>query len=296
MRCPDLSSLVVLAFVPLALLAQPPGSSWELLYDHQLTIPLQDARFTSGTRRLAWLAADDKAVKSKNAGPEYLEFREDKTPMYKDDVVTFIPVASVSRLDYDHDKKLVRAAIRQSGAKDLVLIGSTKFIGINKFNLEGSAAKTPLSGAVRIQDGQLNVQGVQQPGAKPVEPPTGRPAVVVIQDKKKTEHKVHGLTPLYRAGTGEKLANVLMFQKVGQIDIAKITVLHHLPPADKKQAVSHDWEVTQAGDEKQKLTLLESTQLEGGEKATLVGLVGRVPAGYRLFPPNIIAEVRWEAK
>ena len=288
----------------LRLPAQAPDDGWEIIYDSTTRIRLKDAHFSAGTRRLSWLAVDDASAKTKAkapAGPEYLEFREDKTPMYTDDIVTYIPVASLQQLEYDHDKRLARATIKQAGDMDVTLIGPTKFANINKFSLEGTGLKKSeigIDGALQIQDGLLKapVRGFVQHGAKPVEAPTGRLALVIAQDKAKKQHKVYGLMPLYKVGAGQKLASVLMFQKVGQIDLAKIAVLRQVPAADKKKTISHDYEVTQIGGEKEKLTLLDSTQLGDNQKATLLGFVGRVAEGYRLFPPHTIAEVRFDAE
>jgi hypothetical protein len=148
---------------------------------------------------------------------------------------------------------------------------------------------------LKLQDGliALPFRGVVQADATPVDAVQGRAAVVIAQDKEKTEHKVHGLTPLYRVGTGQRLAQVLMFQKVGQLDVAKLALLRQLP-ADKKGTISHDYEVTQTSGDKQKLTLLEKTQLNDNQAALLTGLVGRTAAGFKLFPPHTIGEVRWE--
>ena len=294
--------LIVLGSASLALGAQSADDVWEILYDGQIKIALKDAHFTAGTRHLSWLAATVKAAqpKAKSLGPEYLEFREEKSTTFKDGIITLIPVASLQRLDYDHDKKLVRAVVKQAGDQDLNLVGSTKFVGINKFSLDGAAAKTEVgvAGALQFQDGLMRIpfRGMLHPDAKPVAAPTGRGAVVIAQDKEKTEHQVQALTPLYRVGAGQKLASVLMFQKVGQIDVTKLALLRQLPAPDKKQTVSHEYEVTQAGGAKQKLTLLENTQLEDNQKAVLLGLVGRVAAGFKLFPSHTIAEVRWEGK
>ena len=295
---------VVLGSFAFAVVAQLADDAWEILYDGQAKIALKDAHFTAGTRHLSWLATDEKPPKAKAkvpARPEYLEFREDKTPMYKDDIVTYIPVASLLRLEYDHDKKLVRAAVKQAGDKDLTLVGPTKFANINKFSLEGTAvmkADLGVEGALQFQDGLMKTpfRALIHHAAKPAAAPTGGGAVVIAQDKAKTEHKVQGLMPLYKVGAGQKLASVLMFETVGQIDVAKIAVLRQNPPAEKKQAISHVYEVTQIDGAKRKLTLLENTQLDGNQKAVLVGLVGRVPAGYKLFPPHTIAEVRFAVK
>ena len=296
MRC-ALMSLVMAASFSFSVAAQAPSNAWEVLYDAQTNLALKDAHFTAGTRRLAWLVEPDKVPKTKNPGPEYLEFREEKSTTFKDGIVTLVPVAGVLRVEYDHEKKLVRALVKQADGKDNMLVGSTKFVGINKFTLEGVAAKTDLgvAGALQFQDGIMKVpfRGFAQQGAKPVDAPTGRAAVIIAQDKEKTEHKVQDLTPLYRVGMGQRLAPVLMFQKVGQIDVTKLAVLRQVPSPDKKQTISHDYEVTQVGGDKQKLTLLEKTQLTDNQPAVLLGLVGRVPAGFKLFPPHTIAEVRF---
>ncbi len=278
---------------------QPPADSWLLVVDSQTKVPLQNAHFTTGTRHLDWLVEDGAgaAPKGKKAGPEYLEFREDKSTTFKDGIVTWIPLASLAGLEYDHDKKLVRAAIKQPEGKDLVLVGSTKFAGINKFSVEGAAGKVQLGieGALQLQDGLMKVpfRGLVHEGAQPAILPKGRGAAVRAQDKEKTEHKVYGLAALYAVNKGHKLANVLMFQKVGQLDLNKISSLHQLPAA-KKQAISHDYEVIRLDGDKQKLTLLDKTQLGDNEPATLLGLVGRVPAGFKLFPPHTIAEARFD--
>ena len=298
----SLCSMTLLALSSPILLSQSGDDAWEIIHDAQTKIRLTEARFSAGTRRLSWLAVEEKSAKAKSkapAGPEYLEFREDKTPMYTDDVVTYIPLVSVMRLEYEHEKKLVRVTVKQAGDKDLTLAGPTKYANINKFSLDAAvAAKSDLTldGALQIQDGRMKVpfRGLIHGGAKPVAAPTGRSATVIVRDMEKTPHQVHGLAPLYKVGAGQKLASVLMFQKIGQLDLSKIASLRQLPPTDKKQTYSHEYEVTQAGREKEMLTLLDVTQLDGNAKATLVGLVGSVPAGYKLFPMAIIAEVRFD--
>ena len=289
-----------LLILHLCVAAQESENSWQILVDAHTKVPFKDARFTAGTRHLGWLVESDRPAnpKAKNPGPEYLEFREEKSTTFKDGILTWIPLASLAGLEFDHDKKLVRAAVKQADGKDLVLVGSTKFVGINKFSVEGSTGKTEIGigGALQLQDGLLKTpfRGLMHEGARPVIVPAGRGAVVIAQDKEKSEHKVYGLAGLYRVGAGQKLASVLMFQKIGQLDLAKVTVLRQLPPTDKKQTVSHDYDVTFADGDKQRLTLLEKTQLSDNQPATLVGLVGRVPAGFKLFPPHTIAEVRFE--
>ncbi len=281
-----------------------PAEIWELLYDGKVVIRLDKARFTSGMRPLPWsvAVAPKKGVKPAPPGPEHLEFREDNSTTFKDGIVTFVPVAALQRLEYDHDKKSIQAMVAVAEGKEIVIVGTTKFGGINKFHFEGvakSADATLPAGLFQVQDGLLKtpIRGVrlhvEGGAAKPAEKPQGRVAVIVSQDKDKSEHKVFGVTALYRVGTSQRLAPVLTFQKMGQLDIATMDSLRQLPP-EKKGGLAHDYEVTLRDGSKQKLALLEKTTLDENQAAQLVGLVGQGTVGYKLFPPHTIASVRWE--
>src|SRR5262249_27056583 len=121
--------------------------------------------------------------------------------------------------------------------------------------------------------------------------PPGRPAVVVSADGTlKRTHVVHDLLPLYQLASEEdRLVPTLMFKKTLKIDVAHI----------KKISVSGDegdetaWQVVQKDGDDSTLTLLPSLPLDG-KPAQLLGLVGRVPAGYKLFPVRRIAEVHFD--
>jgi hypothetical protein len=279
-------------------------SVWEIVYDGDTVIRLEQAHFTSGTRPLAWLAETAKTTgKKPPAGPEHLEFREENSTSFKDGIVTYVPLPSLLRLEYDHDKKRVRAICVQADGKEVTLVGTTKYAGINKFHVEGTAAaaavKLPAGPAV-VQDGLLKtpIRGIRLrangPEVKPALPPLDRIVTLIGQDKDKSAHQVTELTALYRVGGGQRVAPVLMFQKVGQLDLRKLRALKQLPPS-KKQNIAHDYEVTLADGVKQTLTLLDKTTLDDNQPAQLVGLVGRVSVGWKLFPPHTIASVHLDA-
>jgi hypothetical protein len=245
----------------------------------------------TGTRRLPWLA-DDKA----KAGPEFLEFREEKSTTYKDGVLTLVPVASLKKLDYDNAKQTVTLTVALADGKDQVLTGTTKFVGINKLVLEGDADLGDLGAAtVKFKggDAKQGVQGIRFPRAKAVDAVTGETTTIVLDDKEKSKHTVAGLSPLYLVDGVYTLQPHLMFKKTVKIDFAKIASLRHLPSEDKK-ATSYDFEVVLNDGAKHNLTLLTKAEGEKKGKAgpALVGLVGRVPAGYQLFPAHTIAELR----
>ncbi len=268
-------------------------------------IKLTKWKFVLGTRRLGWLGEPAKVVEKKGkkaapvvpSGPEYLEFREDKTPAYDKDVTTFIPVSSLRKIDYDHDKKAIAVTYLAAGDKELTLVGPSKFANINKFHIDGTVApgNVSLAGEIKFQDGFLKagIQGYRFPNAEPVPAPMGRPAIIVVLDKARTVHRVNDPVPIYKVGTDWRAVPELVFQKTVKVPFDKVAKLVRMPARDKKNPAL-DFEVAQDDGTKQGLTLLEKTSLGENQAAVLVGLVGKVSAGYRLFPAHIIAELRFE--
>ncbi len=242
-----------------------------------------------GTRRLPWLGEGKAKAKT---GPEFLEFRAEKSTTYKDGVLTLVPLASVKKLDYDNAKQTVTLTVAHADGKDETLTGTTRFVGINKLVLEGDADLGDL-GAATIKfkggDAKQGVQSIRFPSPKAVDAVTGETAAIVLDDKEKSKHVVAGLAPLYLVDGVYALQPHLLFKKTVKIDFAKIASLLHVPSEDKK-ATSYDYEVVLSDGTKHNLTLLTKGEGKGGP--VLVGLVGRVPAGYQLFPPHTIAELR----
>ena len=119
-----------------------------------------------------------------------------------------------------------------------------------------------------------------------------RAATIIPEDKKDKEpHKVSDLQPLYRLADGRlKLLPTLMFRKTVKLDVAKIQKLHQVEgtPAD-----APEFQLTLKDGAEHTLTLLKSIDLDG-QKMTLEGLVGKVPAGFKLFPIHTIADVPFD--
>jgi hypothetical protein len=252
-------------------------------------IPVKNWKFTAGTRPLAWLAD----AKSKEPVAQALEFRENKSTTFANGILTLVPLSSVKKIDYDHDKKDVRATVLIAGGKEEVLAGTTRFVNINKFHFDGEVPSgVSIQGPLSFQDGFLKVGGVRFPAPKANNEPSGRPATLIAQDKEKTAHKIHDLAVLYKTVKGYQNMPFLLFQKTVKIDTAQIVKMRNLPAKERK-GVTNDFEVSMRDGSTQGLTLLEKTTLDE-EPATLVGLIGKVPVGYKLFPAHTIAELRFE--
>ncbi|HWG43947.1 MAG TPA: hypothetical protein VN688_14310 [Gemmataceae bacterium] len=264
-------------------------------------------KFTGGVRRLTWLAPA-KAAETKDAadkdkkpapkgkrtviapvGPEALSLRaETGDGLFAEGVLTLIPLDRLRALDYDNEENTVTV---DAGEK---LIGTTKYKQINKLVIEAEVDKGELGIAeIKYLGGYPHgIRGVRFPAPKAAPPPPdGRRVLVVSADSKssKTTHKVVDLLPLYRLPDGgEKLLPTLMFKKTLKLDVGKIK---KIVTAGAEEGA---WQVTLKDGGDETLTLLETIPFEG-KQARLLGFVGRVPVGYKLFPSSAIAEITFDA-
>jgi hypothetical protein len=264
-------------------------------------------KFTAGTRRLGWLApagekAPEKAPAGEKdaaprrqppAGPEALELRAEMKVEYVEGVLTLVPLDRLRSLDYDNDKETVTARVAVGGSDEL-LTGTTKYRRINKLVIEAEVDRGEQGVAeIKFLGGlPRGIRGVRFPPPKaPAAAPAGRPAVAVSADgETKTTHKVSDLLPLYRLADGsERLLPTLLFRKTLKLDVAKIAKI-----AITGNENDASWQVTMKGGGDETLTLLQKIPYEGSQ-ATLVGLVGRVPVGYKLFPVAAISEITFDA-
>jgi hypothetical protein len=260
--------------------------------------------FVAGTRHLSWLAPaaapkegapapkERGPARRVETGPEALEFRAEDSTNFVDGVLTLIPVERLRAIDYDQEKDTVTVRVATGGEEE-TLTGSTKYRGINKLTLAAEVDKGDLGVAeVKYLGGvPKGIRGIRFPETK-VAPPAagGRAATVTVADKEKNAQKATDLVPLYRLADGsERTVPTLFFRKTLKIDVAK---LRKLRAVESKEEPGSEWEVTLADGNAETFTLLPKVPLDGKE-ATLEGLVGRVPAGWKLFPVHTIAEVEF---
>jgi hypothetical protein len=81
-----------------------------------------------------------------------------------------------------------------------------------------------------------------------------------------------------------------MFKKTLKLEVAE---LQKLVTVDSKAAEGKEMDVTLKDGHSDTLTLLKTGKLDDKD-ATLMGLVGRVPGGYKLFPVHTIAEIQFD--
>lgn len=267
---------------------------------------LKTWKFTAGVRHLSWLAPapaagseeSGKSSKTRAAdlGPEALEFREENSTPFVEGVMTYIPLDRLRTLDYDPEEKRVTAHVNPGPkfADDAVLTGTTRFERVNKIAIDAEVDKGDLGIAeVRYLGGTAKgVRGLRFPAPKPPAARPGRPAVVTTAGKDPSTHKVLDLQALYRFANGrQKQVPLLMFKKTLKLDVAKIQKITVTNPEDDEGT----WQIQMKDGSDESLSLLRVVRLDG-QDAQLSGLLGRVPAGYKLFPLLTIAEVQFDAE
>jgi hypothetical protein len=276
-------------------------------------------KFAAGIRHLTWLAPADKKDDKKEpekkepakkdgpkgkapprptVGPEAFALREENSTGWEDGILTLVPLEHIRSIEFDPDKKSISIQVVTADKDDATLTGTTRFIGINKLTLEAEVDKGDLGIAeVRFQGGvpKATLKKVVFPSPKKPADLQGRPAVIMDSEKKKGTHAATDPQALYRFEDGtEKLAPTLMFKKTLKLDLAKIQKIQ--AGEDKpKDMDGPEWVVTMKDGEETTLTLLKTVTLDD-RQATLEGLLGRVPGGYRLFPAHTISEIQFDMK
>ncbi len=255
---------------------------------------LTGVNFTTGTRRLAWLADPQAATPEARLGPVAVAFREPNSTTYAKGVLTLVPVKHLESVKYDYEREVVTLVIK--GAREQ-LTGSLEYAGVNVLGIVGQAGgkTTTFTAGVR---GKSAVKSVVFPDPLPV-PPVPKEAagkgwsVRLVQSKKAAALPepppliVRNLkTLLALPGGAEKLIDGIPQRKGPPVpfdpNLKQVELLAHDP--DRNFAAA---EITLAtGPEKViAIPLLADADKQAG---TLVGLLGEVDVGYKLFPLHTV--------
>ncbi len=263
----------------------PPAETVITDVDGKVT-KLANAKLTTGTRRIGWLADPKGTTPDEKLGPQVFEVREPNSTTLAKGVITLVPVASVESAKYDYEKLSVNLAVK--GLKDPIQ-GTLQYKGINTIGLAGTAdgkATTLTAGVL----GKAAVKSVIFPKAVPL--PASKAggvtwAVQIVHPAANNPTvKARNLKALYQFGTVEQLVDGLPVRKGMPIPFdAKLTRFEMLANDPNTNFAAAEIE-TGAGNEK--LIAIPLTLEQDKLKGTLVGLVGEVEAGYKIFPLHTI--------
>lgn len=253
---------------------------------------LKSWKWTQGARPLTWLLEETRKTPSPEV-PLALEFREENSTAFVNGVITLIPLDRIRALDYNAENDSVSVQVTTSKPDhNETLKGWTKYRGINKIAIDAEVDKGDLGLAeVKFLGGvSKGIKGMKFPNPVLGPPLVGRAATVTVLDKdQKTEIPVHDLRVLYRfIHGGEKLISLLHFKKTLKVDVAQIKKINR---ADNEEGSDLIWQVT-TGNADETLTLLQMVTIDEKD-AQLVGLLGKVSVGYKLFPPHVIGGIEF---
>jgi hypothetical protein len=274
---------VVVFVTAAAVTGQPGGDPAATLTDSTgKDVPLTSARFTTGTRRLGWLGDPKDA-------PLALEVREPHSTTYQKGVVTLVPVASVEAVRYDYTK--LAMAVTVKGLPE-PLAGTLQFKGINTCGVEGTAAG--LSGKFVGGVTKDGFRAVVFAGAVPLPPrPSGAAWAVQIEQPKAMHPTltVRNLKALYAApGGGEWLADDVPLRKGSPLKLDAKTLKRLEVLAVDANTQTAAAELTPA-DGPAQLVAFPLTREHAGKTGQLVGLLGEVDAGWKLFPLHTVKAI-----
>lgn len=257
-------------------------------------------KLTAGGRRLHWLATEEEKKAAKLpalAGPEALEISEGKPPLFKNRVLTLVPIKHVRSIAYDHKASTVTIKVAKTADTDVVLTGPTGYVGVNQIAIDAEEDLGPL-GKAEIKFLGGTAQGIKSVAfPKPVALdalPKGRSAEVTTTDKNNKSFTAINLLPLYQQSNKTQLTEPsLSFQKTVRIEMDKLLELSHVDDGGGKGNLVFD--VKAKGGLQKPLTLIEQRPTEMKQSEELIGMIGRVEVGYKLAPMATLQSVKFDA-
>lgn len=265
----------------------PPGGEVVVTDVSGKEVKLTGAKLTTGTRRLGWLARAEGTTEDEKKGPLVIEVREPNSTTLLKGIVTLIPAASLESAKYDYEKQVVAFTLK--GLKEPVT-GTLEFRGINMLGIGGTAdgKATSLTGGTL---GKTSLKTVMFPGAKEMPAPrtTGTFWAVQINHPaaKDPTLNVRNLKALYQFPGGvEQLEDGIPVRKGPPIPFnGNLKRFEMLANDQNTNMAAAEVDVTGSGERVIAIPL--TTELDK-KTGTLVGFLGEVDAGWKLFPLHTI--------
>ena len=252
-------------------------------------VKVSGLKFMIGTRRLAWLADPNGATEDAKKGPLALELREPHSTTYSKGIITFVPLSAVESIKYDYEKQVASVSVK--GLTE-PLAGTLQYKGINVLGFDGTVdgKVTKFSGGAFTKG---NIKAVDFPGAAAAPARKGGSAWAVQIDQAKA------MNPTLKASNFK-----FLYQFPGGVDLLTDAAhTHKSEPLKMDDAVKSYTTLAvdpntyviaaevQIG-ESERVIVIPPEMEKDGKKGTLVGLLGEVEAGWKLFPLHTIKNMK----
>jgi hypothetical protein len=257
--------------------------------EHTLT----GVKFGTGTKRLAWLADPNGNTEDAKKGPLALEVRESTSAMpLAQGIITLVPITSVESLRYDFDKELVNIAVKGLSQP---LSGALFYPRVNVIGISGTSSTntTSFTGGVR---GKPSVKSISLGGGQPHTRSKGGTSwnIRIVKTKKDEPAVVDNPTLTARN------LKVLVTQPGGTeqlVDGLPVRKGQPIPFDDKLkrfELLANDLNTHFAaaeidlGSDAERVIAIPLWPSEDRTTGTLIGILGEVDAGWKLFPLHTI--------
>jgi hypothetical protein len=242
---------------------------------------LTGLKFTAGAQRLTWLPE----------GPIALEVRETQSTTFSKGIVTYVDVSHLESLKYDYDGKVVSISLK--GLKE-PLKGTLQYKGLNALSFSGSqdGKVIPFSSGV---PGKSKVKEVLFSGSKVIPKPRNTGTFWAVQIDQRNEKdptlNVRNLKALYQYSRGvEQLEDRIPVRKAAELSLNdKLKRLEMVANDATANLVTAE---VDTATEKEKLIVIPLSQKMDTNSKTLVGFVGEVDVGWKLFPLHTVKVIK----
>lgn len=250
---------------------------------------------TAGVRRLAWLGDPKGANDDARKGPLALELRELYSTTFAKGVVTLVPMSGIDSIRYEYDKHTLAVSVK--GLTE-PLTGTLQYKGINvlSFDADVGGITGKFSGGVPV----TGIKSIALRGAKPLAArPSGGAAWAVQIVQPQANHPtltVRNLKPLFAFANGtEVLLDAIPARKGDPVSLTshgfKRLAILAVDPNTQLAAVEVHPE-----DGPERIVMVPLALEQDQKAAALIGLLGEVDAGWKLFPLHTIKAITPDAK
>ena len=278
--------------VPFVIGADEPAAGQLVVVDvdgkeHTLT----GVKFGTGTKRLAWLADPNGTTEDAKKGPLALEVRESTSAMpLAQGIITLVPITSIESLRYDFDKELVSIEVKGLSQP---LSGALFYPRVNVIGISGTSSTktTSFTGGVR---GKPSVKSISLGGAQPHTRSKGGTSwnIRIVKTKKDEPAVVDNPTLTARnlkvlvsqPGGREQLLDGLPIRK-GQPILFDARLKRFELLANDLNTNFAAAEINEGTD---RVVAIPLGPGEDSTTGTLLGILGEVDAGWKLFPLHTI--------
>jgi hypothetical protein len=253
--------------------------------EHKLT----NVKLNTCVRRLAFLADPKGVTDDAKRGPLALEIREPNSTSFAKGVTTIIPLSSIESVKYDYDKQSLSVAVK--GQEPVT--GTLQFQNINVISLEGRTNDVTAKFAGGKKDG---FRSIAWPNAKPMASRavgTAWQVQIYHPEAKHPSIAVRNLKAIYSFPGGvEQLADSLPVRKGENLKFDSALKKLEMVAVDTNPSFQNAAvEVTLEGNP-EKLIAVPLINDLGNRSGTLIGFIGEVDAGWKLFPLHCIKVIK----